>query len=231
MLLHVTLSSTNRSGLARLTHDECKKVFEAGYATWDASRTQRRLTHAQLSPRSPLPLSTLCRYKAHAASAESDGIGLDTVAKAAKAASGNAWLHTKDGSDDDAVETVFHVALPAAVLPDGHPGSPIRRMSALSGLSLSGTPAAPGLSAAAASAPPPEPRPEAAASSSAAAGTSSGTDDVTAALDARALVCIGIDDDRFVREVPHTSHIAYKQAMTWSIWCLTSHPPRRPHLR
>ena len=46
-------------------------------------------------------------------SCETDGLGLDTVAAAAAAARGRAWLSTHTDSHSGSVHTVFHVRLPA----------------------------------------------------------------------------------------------------------------------
>ena len=51
-------------------------------------------------------------YKAHCASALSDGVGLDSVAKACRVAGGRAYLRTED-ADDGGSYTIFHMHLVA----------------------------------------------------------------------------------------------------------------------
>jgi len=52
-------------------------------------------------------------YKAHTLSAMSDGVGLNTVAQAVRAAAGKAWLSSREDPAGK-VQTTFHVLMPAA---------------------------------------------------------------------------------------------------------------------
>jgi signal transduction histidine kinase len=83
-------------------------TFLSAYAALEAHAADTSVLHIRLSNnnRTDLPRlsDTECArvfepgYKARATSAMSDGIGLDTVARATSAAGGKAWLSTRDGS-------------------------------------------------------------------------------------------------------------------------------------
>jgi hypothetical protein len=89
--LYVTITNLNREGAATLSAEECQRAFEPGYKAHAASH-----------------LSDVVEAGPHL----SDGLGLDSVARAAAAAGGSARLSTQAESDGT-VSTVFHLWLPA----------------------------------------------------------------------------------------------------------------------
>ena len=94
--LHAMVTNANRAGLPCMSPDECERVLQPA--------TKGSVVGSPLS----------------------DGLGLDTAAKAAAAAGGRVWLTVEKTCVDQMGEpgacTVFHVALPAAPLPPAFSG-------------------------------------------------------------------------------------------------------------
>mmetsp|Transcript_21260 Transcript_21260/g.59368 ORF Transcript_21260/g.59368 Transcript_21260/m.59368 type:complete len:865 (+) Transcript_21260:72-2666(+) len=88
--MHLTMDNENRDGVPVLTEEQCRSVFNEGHIGDHGRHT-----------------STQC--------ALGNGVGLDNVAAAARAARGRAWLSTYVDTASGRAHTVFHTVLAARV--------------------------------------------------------------------------------------------------------------------